>query len=483
MKKKALYYIFLFVVFTTQAQECPTLNYPSNGSLGIPVDATITWPAVDGIVGYLISLGTTPGAGDILNRRSAGLTNSYTPEIGLPENTLIYVTISLFIADQPLKICTGETFMTEDVTTPPDCTVLNKPLNNESNVNVATELTWDYAPKATGYRISMGSTSGASDILEETDVGNVLVFNPPGNFSQDMTVYVRITPYNENGEASGCMEESFTTGEGVFSCGPFRDPVSGQMINLRPAVDFPNVLGLCQNNIPAEINSTDEAHGFRWFMINEDGSETLLSVNRDVSISSLGIYRYEAYNIIEELGNTIECVSAVEFSTVFSDAPAITAVNATRQAGGIHIEVLAEGIGNFEYALDNRNGPYQDSNIFSDVPSGEHKVYVRDKNGCGIAEGLVERELAEDDFPKFFTPNGDGVNDFWQLQPSKEGRRIQLEYLQVFDRYGVLLAQVTQSSPGWDGNFNGRPVPSSVYWFKAADNYKNIIRGYFLLKR
>jgi gliding motility-associated-like protein len=117
------------------------------------------------------------------------------------------------------------------------------------------------------------------------------------------------------------------------------------------------------------------------------------------------------------------------------------------------------------------------------VPSGEHKVYVRDKNGCGIAEGLVERELAEDDFPKFFTPNGDGVNDFWQLQPSKEGRRIQLEYLQVFDRYGVLLAQVTQSSPGWDGNFNGRPVPSSVYWFKAADNYKNIIRGYFLLKR
>ncbi|MBT8185226.1 MAG: T9SS type B sorting domain-containing protein, partial [Eudoraea sp.] len=117
------------------------------------------------------------------------------------------------------------------------------------------------------------------------------------------------------------------------------------------------------------------------------------------------------------------------------------------------------------------------------VSSGAHNVFVRDKNGCGITRGLVEAELSRSDFPEFFTPNGDGINDFWHIRPTKEGRVKELEYLQVFDRYGVLLTQITKSSRGWDGSFNGRPLPSSVYWFKAADNYKNVVRGYFLLKR
>lgn len=469
--------------FWVNAQECPILSYPANGSVGIPVDATITWPAVDGIVGYLISLGTTPGGGDLLSRRSAGQINSYTPELGLPENTLIYVLIELFIADQPLKICTIESFTTEDVTTPPLCTNLSIPANGESGVLVTTELIWNYASKATGYRLSVGSTPGASDIVDDLDVGNTLSHNLTDNLPQDATVYVRIQPYNENGEPVGCTEESFNTGAAVFNCGPFVDPVSGQSINLRPAVDFPNVVGLCQNNIPAVIESNDVAHGFRWFSINEDGSETLLSTERGVSISSLGIYKYEAYNIIEELGNSIECTSVVEFSVVFSDVPLIREINVFRNSTGLQVEVLAEGIGDYEFALDDIDGPYQNSNIFREVSSGAHDVFVRDKNGCGISRGLVEAELSQSDFPKFFTPNGDGINDYWQIRPSKEGRVKELEYLQIFDRYGVLLTQITRSSSGWDGSFNGRPLPSAVYWFKAADNYKNIVRGYFLLKR
>ena len=469
--------------FWANAQECPKLSYPANGSVGIPVDATITWPAVDGIVGYLISLGTTPGGGDILSRRSAGQTNSFTPELGLPENTLIYVTIELFIADQPLKICTVESFTTVDVTTPPLCTNLNMPLNGASGVLVTSDFSWNYAPKATGYRITVGSSPGGSDIINDLDVGNTLSHNPSENLPQDIAIYVMIIPYNENGQPISCTEESFNTGAAVFNCGPFIDPVSGQSINLRPVVDFPNVVGLCQNNIPATIVSKDVAHGFRWFSINEDGSETLLSTDSTVDISFLGIYRYEAYNIIEELGNSIECTTVVDFSVVFSDVPVIREINVTRNTTGLQVEVLAEGIGDYEFSLDDVDGPYQNSNVFSDVSSGAHDVYVRDKNGCGTTRGLVEAELSQSDFPKFFTPNGDGINDFWHIRPSKEGRVKELEYLQVFDRYGMLLTQVTRSSRGWDGSFNGRPLPSSVYWFKAADNYNNIVRGYFLLKR
>lgn len=483
MLKKVVYLTLVLLPLWAIAQECPKLSYPSNGSVGIPVDATITWPAVDGIVGYLISLGTTPGGGDILSRRSAGQINSFKPEVGLPENTLIYVMIELFIADQPLRICGVEFFTTEDVTTPPLCTNIANPVNGASGVLVTSEITWNYASKATGYRLTVGSSPGDSDIIDNLDVGNALRHNPSENLPQDTTIYVRIIPYNENGAPLTCAEESFNTGAAVFNCGPFTDPVSGQSINLRPVVDFPNVVGLCQNNIPATIKSDDVAHGFRWFSINEDGSETLLSTEREVAISSLGIYRYEAYNIIEEIGNSIECTSVVEFSVVFSDIPLIREINVFRNSTGLQVEVLVEGIGNYEFALDDINGPYQNGNIFMEVSSGAHDVFVRDKNGCGITRGLVEAELSQSDFPEFFTPNGDGINDFWQIRPSKEGRVKELEYLQVFDRYGVLLTQITRSSNGWDGNFNGRPLPSAVYWFKAADNYKNIVRGYFLLKR
>ena len=36
----------------------------------------------------------------------------------------------------------------------------------------------------------------------------------------------------------------------------------------------------------------------------------------------------------------------------------------------------------------------------------------------------------------------------------------------IFDRYGKLLKQIDENSPGWDGTFNGRQLPSSDYWFK-----------------
>ena len=129
-------------------------------------------------------------------------------------------------------------------------------------------------------------------------------------------------------------------------------------------------------------------------------------------------------------------------------------------------------------------GPYQDSNIFNNAPLGDNTVYVRDKNeqGCIISQ-IVEQDLVSEGFPKFFTPNGDGVNDFWQFQPPPNAEDIEFASISIFDKFGKLLGQIVQNSQGWNGTFNGRPLPSTDYWFRAIGIDNRVFQGHFTLKR
>ena len=53
----------------------------------------------------------------------------------------------------------------------------------------------------------------------------------------------------------------------------------------------------------------------------------------------------------------------------------------------------------------------------------------------------------------------------------------------IFDRYGKLLKQLDTSSSGWNGNYNGVPLPADDYWFNINLVEKNVIKGHFSLKR
>ena len=56
----------------------------------------------------------------------------------------------------------------------------------------------------------------------------------------------------------------------------------------------------------------------------------------------------------------------------------------------------------------------------------------------------------------------------------------------IFDRYGKLLNQLSPLTEGWDGSYNGNPMPSSDYWFRVEyteNDTKKEFRGHFTLKR
>lgn len=482
MLKKVFLVLVIISGLCTHAQQCPRISTPTNGAVDVPVDTDIRWPQVDNIFGYVVSLGTTPGGGEIINRRSSGTKNFYVPEVGLPENTKIYVTIRLFVLGQPVQTCPIEEFTTVGVNTPPGCTTLAYPLNNATQANVNRPITWNYAPTATGYRISIGTSSGGTDVVNNLDVGNVLNYKSPVDFPLDQEYFVRITPYNKNGDASLCQEESFITGIPTFDCDAVPNPATGTVYSLKPEINFPDEIGFCEGENSKMVRSEDSAQGFRWFKLNNDGTETLISETREVDLQSLGRYRYEAYNNAAFLGNTIECANVKEFDVIPSGPAVIDEILVSREADGLTIVTIVSGPGSYEFALDDENGPFQDSNTFIKVPVGEHTVYVREKNGCGIVSRIVERQLSAKDFPQFFTPNGDGIHDFWQFSPPPD-IEASIEIIRIYDRYGNFLAQIDPKRIGWDGRFNDRPLPATDYWFKATSFGQQEIYGHFTLKR
>lgn len=480
---RILLFIVLFQGLKAYGQTCPMLIEPRDGDVDVPVDSPVHWSQVSDAVGYVISLGTSPGDVDIINNRSSGLRNYYVPETGLPADTQIYMTIGYFKGGREFVTCEVETFRTAAVTSAPGCTTLSEPVDGTSDVALETKLKWVYAPTATGYLLSAGTTLGGSDVFDNLDVGNVLEFKPPEGLPADAPIYVTLTPYNEIGLAEPCPEEGFTTTSTLIDCGPYKDVKTGVLVSQGPKIDFPDKIGLCRGETTITAESHDKADGYRWYALNPDGSETLLSSTYSVVLSSIGKYRYEAYNEITQRAGTVECAKSKIFDVIASESATITSIDDGITFQGRNLEVYVLGEGPYEFALDDIDGPYQDSPVFVAVTSDSHTVYVRDKNGCGIVQSSVPSNLGSDNFPNFFTPNGDNVNDYWQFIVLGIEDEIVPNTIEIFDRYGALLARIDPKSKGWDGTVRGRPMPSSDYWFRATTFTGREVKGHFSLKR
>ena len=82
------------------------------------------------------------------------------------------------------------------------------------------------------------------------------------------------------------------------------------------------------------------------------------------------------------------------------------------------------------------------------------------------------------------TPNQDGYHDTWNIIGISDGDPTAKIY--IFDRHGKLLKQLSTFSTGWDGSYNGNPMPSNDYWFRVEyteNNTKKEFSGHFTLKR
>ena len=147
------------------------------------------------------------------------------------------------------------------------------------------------------------------------------------------------------------------------------------------------------------------------------------------------------------------------------------------------ITVFVTGEGLYQYALyDDNSGnvyrDYQDSNLFENVYPGIYTINIIDiKNDCGS----INTNVSIIGFPKYFTPNNDGVNDTWQIigvsnmfQPNTK--------ITIYNRFGKLIKQISPLGDGWDGLFNGERLPADDYWFSVKLQDGRIFKNHFTLK-
>ena len=194
-----------------------------------------------------------------------------------------------------------------------------------------------------------------------------------------------------------------------------------------------------------------------------------LSSARTFDIEDLGEYQLT----VSQTTNGITCENTAYFEVVSSGAPETLEVDLNGFSDEIELELLANGIGEFEYSIDGEN--YQRSNNFRVFP-GQYTVYVRDIYECRT----ITEDVTAIGYQRFFTPNGDGSNEYWNIIG---GELYPESQLYIYDRYGKLLAQVDPNSRGWDGRLNGAPLPESDYWFSYSFSDDKTVTGHFSLKR
>ncbi|WP_445748051.1 Ig-like domain-containing protein [Polaribacter sp.] len=328
-----------------------------------------------------------------------------------------------------------------------------------ASVNGCTTLPRTAVTVTVNQRPSIVSTtddlicSGSATLTATANQGEVfwydsLVSTTPifvGN-SFETPVLTSSTTYYVTANRDGCETTS-------------RTPVNAILDETIPDFDVSqNDYVLCQDIGSISLVTKNPQGNYTYIWKKED--VVLPETSSSISVTSEGNYYVSA---ISEAG----CISDEKLIVVTKSSIATITkddVIITDDSNNNSIQVANPnlGIGTYEFAIDDEFGNYTDVGFFQNLSPGIHTLYVRDKLGCGVASYQFSI-LA---YPKFFTPNGDGENDFWTIN-GFDATFYTISKITIFDRFGKLIYQVEPNSQGWNGDYQGKKLPSNSYWFQV----------------
>ena len=259
--------------------------------------------------------------------------------------------------------------------------------------------------------------------------------------------------------------------EADLSCGGITS--INLIVNPKPVINIEDEYTICFNPSlkPPIIISADSSNDrFEW----KNSQGNIISTNKDFTLNTVGEFSLTAY----KSENGLLCTNTKKFTVINPDKATFSTVKAnTEDETNNIIEVIVNGNSNYEFSLDNSNF-FGDGNsyTFTNVQAGLRTVYVRDLNSC---EQPIEAKITVIGFKKFFTPNEDGINDFWNIR-GIDATSFKSIDIMIFDRFGKITGTITDfNSAGWDGTYNGKKLIANNYWFKAKiiDKDDNLIEN------
>ncbi len=313
-------------------------------------------------------------------------------------------------------------------------------------------------------------------LIKEADIRNQ--FNVPATYT--VTFYQSVQDAQTNLNAIGdryYITTTTTIWVKIYDEGHNCNGIGSIQLIVNPEIelDIEEIYTICDPATHPTI-VLDGGNNDSWEWKNASG--TTLSTSRFFPLTQTGTFSV----VVNKAENGINC--SVSKSFIVRDVQAPVFITVTAQSSEIY--VLVSGYSQYEFSLD---GLYYYGNgasyTFTNIRSGIYTVYVRDVNRC---EPTVTTEVFLFSFPKFFTPNGDGRNDYWGIRDDVSNLFQNIE-IYIFDRYGKQLHYMNMNEGVllWDGIYNGKPLRSDDYWYKANivdnDNKTQTRRGHFTLKR
>lgn len=215
---------------------------------------------------------------------------------------------------------------------------------------------------------------------------------------------------------------------------------------------------LCNNEI-YRLEPQEDYYRYQW----QNGT-----MGPYISVSQPGAY---ALTVTDQVG----CTASSSINIDYTTGPTILSIDS---GGGQIIVGVTGGTTPYQFSYD--GDTWQTEHYFTMLSSGLYTVYVMDANYCMVSlETFLDETI---DVPAFFTPNGDGYNDYWVIQGLYQFPDAKV---QIFDRYGKKLYEFTGGTEFvWDGNYVGRPLPSDTYWYSIKlEKNRKPFTGHVTIKR
>ena len=226
-----------------------------------------------------------------------------------------------------------------------------------------------------------------------------------------------------------------------------------------------------------ECNSNSANFTFQW-QLNNINIPGATSQNYTINSATPGIYKVFTKSI-----SPLGCSNESNEFVVIQSGPA-SFLNPTYTVSNFfsenqNITAHIEGYGNYEYSID--GNLFQSSNTFNTVSTGTHYITIKDINSD--CDEVIIKNITTIDYPKFFSPNNDGINDIWTIKDLSKTLKAKIV---ICDRFGKLIKVIQPNDIGWDGTLNGYNLPATDYWFSinyTEDNQSKIFKSHFSLVR